>query len=65
MYSVQKEMRLLQDQANEEECKKRREEYIQLLESDRDNFRNEAVQLDKICKEYKHSVEVWKSKVET
>ena len=65
MYNVQKEMRQLRDKANEEECKKRRDSKISQLEHERDWFRNEAVRLDKICKEYKRGVEKWKSRVET
>ena len=64
MFNVQKEMRLLKEKASEEENKRRRDEELVKMEQERDWFRNEAVRLDKICKEYKKSVEKWKNKAD-
>jgi hypothetical protein len=64
MFNIQKEMKMLKERVSEEELKRRRDEEIRVLESERDWFRNEALRLDKICKEYKRSVEMWKNKAQ-
>ncbi|CAG9316374.1 unnamed protein product [Blepharisma stoltei] len=65
MYMIQKEMRILKEKVSEEEIKRRRDEELRVLETERDWFRNEALRLDKICKEYKRSMEMWKNKAQT
>lgn len=62
MFSIQKEMKLLKEKASEEANKRRRDEELVKLELERDWFRTEAVRLDSLCKEYKHSAEEWKAK---
>ena len=41
-----------------------RVEELKILESERDWFRNEALRLDKICKEYKRNLEIWRNKAQ-
>ena len=65
MYTVQKEMLTLKEKIADEELKRRRDEELRILETERDWFRNEALRLDKICKEYKRSMEIWKNKALT
>jgi hypothetical protein len=64
MYNIQKEMRLLKEKVSEDELKRKRDEELKTLEKERDWFRNEALRLDKICKEYKRNIEIWKSKAQ-
>mmetsp|Transcript_27163 Transcript_27163/g.48747 ORF Transcript_27163/g.48747 Transcript_27163/m.48747 type:complete len:348 (-) Transcript_27163:633-1676(-) len=62
MFNIQKEMRALKDKADAEESKRKKDELVVKLEHERDWFRNEAVRLDEICKEYKLNFEKWRSK---
>ena len=64
MYNIQKEMRILKEKFSEDELKRKRDEELKILESERDWFRNEALRLDKICKEYKRNLEIWKNKAQ-
>lgn len=64
MYSIQKEMRLLKDRANEEENDKRKEQKIKELEQQRNTLKEKAENLDKICKEQKRSLDSWKARSE-
>ena len=64
MYNIQKEMRMLREKVSEDELKRKRDEELKILESERDWFRNEALRLDKICKEYKRNLEIWKNKAQ-
>ena len=57
MYLIQKEMRTLKDKANEEENNKRKEMKIKALEQQRDQLKDRAEELDKICKEQKRSLD--------
>ncbi|OMJ82526.1 hypothetical protein SteCoe_16752 [Stentor coeruleus] len=62
MTDIQKEIKSLRQTISQEELKRRRDEEILSRERERDWFRNEALRLDKICKEYMKSTEIWKSK---
>ena len=64
MYSIQKEMRLLKDQANEEENNKRKQQKIKELELQRNSLKEKAENLDKVCKEQKRSLDSWKARAE-
>jgi hypothetical protein len=62
MFAIQKELKLLKMSISHEELKRRRDEEILAREKERDWFRDEALRLDRICKEYMKSAEMWKSK---
>jgi hypothetical protein len=62
MIDIQKEIKLLKQTITFEEIKRKRDEEILAREKERDWFRNEALRLDKICKDFMRSSEVWKSK---
>lgn len=64
MYNIQKEMRMLKEKVSEDELKRKRDDELKTLQSERDWFRNEALRLDKICKEYKRNLEIWKNKAQ-
>lgn len=65
MHSVQQEMQRLKQKLNEDEVKRKRDSVIQALQAERDWFREEALRLDNICKEYKKSMEMWKNTAQT
>jgi hypothetical protein len=50
MFIVQKEMRALKHKADDEENRRKKDEMVVKLETERDWFRNEAVKLDEVCK---------------
>ena len=62
MFEVQKEIKRLKESITFEEIKRKRDEEILARERERDWFRNEALRLDKICKENLKSLEIWKTK---
>ena len=64
MYNLQKEIRLLKDKANEEENNRRKQRKISELEIKRDQLKEKAENLDKVCKEQKRSVDKWKMRAE-
>jgi hypothetical protein len=64
MYNIQKEMRILKEKVSEEELKRKRDEELKSLEKERDWFRNEALRLDKLCKQHKRNLEIWKNKAQ-
>lgn len=64
MYNIQKEMRILKEKVSEDELKRKRDEELKSLENERDWFRNEALRLDKLCKQHKRNLEIWKNKAQ-
>lgn len=64
MYNIQKEMRVLKEKVSEDELKRKRDEELKSLENERDWFRNEALRLDKLCKQHKRNLEIWKNKAQ-
>lgn len=62
MVDIQKEIQQLKFNISQEELKRRRDAEIIIREKERDWFRDEALRLNKVCKEYMKSTEVWKSK---
>lgn len=62
MTDIQKEIKQLKLKITEEELKRKRDEEILVREKERDWFREEALRLNKVCKEYMKSTEVWKSR---
>lgn len=64
MYNIQKEMRILKEKVSEDELKRKRDEELKSLEKERDWFRNEALRLDKLCKQHKRNLEIWKNKAQ-
>lgn len=62
MIDIQKEIQILKFNISQEELKRRRDAEIIIREKERDWFRDEALRLNKVCKEYMKSTEVWKSK---
>lgn len=62
MLDIQKEMKLLRQSITQEELKRKRDDEIIARERERDWFREEALRLDKICKEHAKCTDIWKSK---
>jgi hypothetical protein len=62
MIDIQKEIKQLKLKITEEELKRKKDEEILIREKERDWFREEALRLNKVCKEYMKSTEVWKSR---
>ena len=58
MTEIQKEIQVLRLSITKEEIKRKRDEEIVARERERDWFKNEALRLDKICKDYMKSAEI-------
>ena len=64
MYNIMKEMKELKQKASAERLKAKQVERIVTLESERDWFRQEALKLDKMCKDHKRILNKMKSSLE-
>jgi hypothetical protein len=64
MYQITKEMRELKEKASTERQKAKQEARYVSLEKERDWFRQEALKLDKMCKDHKNILGKLKSALE-
>mmetsp|Transcript_17305 Transcript_17305/g.31176 ORF Transcript_17305/g.31176 Transcript_17305/m.31176 type:complete len:367 (+) Transcript_17305:3808-4908(+) len=65
MYQLQKELKDLKEKANETEIERKKERQIQELTAKRSQFQEEAVELDRACKNLTKEVEEWQQKAES
>lgn len=64
MYDIMKEMKELKEKASTEKRKEKQEHRLKTLEQERDWFRQEALKLDKMCKDHQRILNKLKSTME-
>lgn len=64
MYQIMKEMKEIKAKASDERLKAKQEQRLVNLKDERDWFRKEALQLDKMCKKHKKILGKMKSGLE-
>ncbi|CAI2360921.1 unnamed protein product [Moneuplotes crassus] len=64
MYEIKKEMKILKEKTSQEILSMKKEERMANLQNERDWFRREALELDKMCKDRKKAINKLKGKLD-